>query len=76
MALSLGLTEWQFGAARDAPTGGTMLLIVVILLVAYILVPLIDLVLNERVRLPVKIAVYAISFVWIVYVLFTGKMVV
>jgi hypothetical protein len=50
-----------------------MLLIVVILLVAYVTVPLIDLVLNERVRIPVKIAVYAVTFVWVVWVLVAGR---
>lgn len=50
-----------------------MLLVVIILLVAYILVPLIDLTLNERVRFPVKIAVYVITLVYVLYVLFIGK---
>jgi hypothetical protein len=51
-----------------------MLQIVVILLVAYIVAPLIDLCFNERVRLPIKIAVYLITFAWIVYTLFAGRM--
>jgi len=51
-----------------------MLLIVVILLVAYILVPLIDLTLNERVRVPVKIGVYALAFVYVVWVLIKGAL--
>jgi hypothetical protein len=50
-----------------------MLQIIIILLVAYILTPLIDLCLNERVRIPVKIAVYLVTFVWIVYTLFVGR---
>jgi hypothetical protein len=50
-----------------------MLQIVVILLVAYILTPLIDLCLNERVRIPVKIAVYVVTFVWLIYTLFVGR---
>lgn len=50
-----------------------MLLIVIILLVAYILVPLIDLSLNERTRVPVKIAVYALTLVYVLYVLFIGR---
>jgi hypothetical protein len=50
-----------------------MLQIIVILLVAYILTPLVDLCLNERVRIPVKIAVYLVTFVWIVYTLFVGR---
>jgi hypothetical protein len=53
-----------------------MLAIVVILLVAYIAVPLIDLTLNERVRVPVKIAVYAITFIWVLYTLYVGRGVV
>jgi hypothetical protein len=50
-----------------------MLLIIVILLVAYILIPLIDLTLNERVRFPVKIAVFVLTLVYVLYVLFVGK---
>ena len=50
-----------------------MLLIVVILLVAYILVPLIDLTLNERVRFPIKVVVYVITFVYAIYVLYFSK---
>ena len=50
-----------------------MLQITVILLVAYVLVPLIDLCLNERVRIPVKIAVYLVALVWVVYTLFVGR---
>jgi len=52
-----------------------MLQIIVILLVYYILVPLIDLCLNERVRIPVKIAVYAVTFVWVLYTLFVRRVV-
>ena len=44
-----------------------MLLIIVILLVAYILVPLIDLSLNERVRLPVKIGVYLLALLYVIW---------
>ena len=50
-----------------------MLLIIVILLAAYILVPLVDLTLNERVRVPVKIAVYGLTLLYVLYVLFIGK---
>lgn len=50
-----------------------MLQIIVILLVAYILVPLVDLCLNERVRIPVKIAVFLVTFAWVIYALFVGK---
>ena len=53
-----------------------VLLIVVILLVAYILIPLVDLTLNERVRVPVKIAVYVLALAYVLYVLFVGKGVV
>jgi hypothetical protein len=45
--------------------------IIVILFVAYILTPLIDLILNERVRVPVKIGVYVIVTIWFIYVLIT-----
>ena len=45
-----------------------------ILLVAYILIPLIDLTLNERVRFPVKIAVYALTLVYCIYILFVGRL--
>jgi hypothetical protein len=51
-----------------------MFCIIVILLVHFILVPLIDLCLNERVRVPVKIAVYLVTFAWVIYTLFTGRM--
>lgn len=47
-----------------------MLQIIVILLVAYILIPLVDLCLNERVRIPVKIGVFAVTFVWVMYYTF------
>jgi hypothetical protein len=50
-----------------------MLQIIVILLVNFILIELIDLCLNERVRVPVKIAVYLITFVWVIYTLFVGR---
>jgi hypothetical protein len=50
-----------------------MLQIVVILLVNFILAPLIDLCLNERTRIPVKIGVYVITFVWVVWTLFVGR---
>ena len=50
-----------------------MLQIVVILLVAYIVTPLIDLCLNAQVRIPVKIGVYAITFAWVIYTLFVGR---
>jgi hypothetical protein len=50
-----------------------MLLIIVILLTAYIVVPLIDLTLNERVRVPVKVVVYAVTFCYVLYVLIVGR---
>jgi hypothetical protein len=50
-----------------------MLLIVDILLVSLIVIPLCDLVFNERVRVPVKIIVFALTFVWVLYWLITGK---
>lgn len=53
-----------------------MILIIVILLTAYIIVPLIDLMLNERVRIPVKIAVYVLTLVYVLFVLITGKLII
>jgi hypothetical protein len=50
-----------------------MLLVVDILLVSLILIPLCDLVFNERVRIPVKIVVLALTFVWVMYWLIAGK---
>jgi hypothetical protein len=50
-----------------------MLLIVVILLAAYILVPLADLSLNERVRVPVKIIVYVLVLVFVLWMLIAGR---
>jgi hypothetical protein len=49
-----------------------MLLLVDILLVSLIVVPLCDLVFNERVRIPIKIAVYVIALVWVLYWLSAG----
>lgn len=51
-----------------------MLEIIVILLVAYIFVPLVDLTLNERAQNPVKIVVYAVVLVLVLYWLIVGKM--
>jgi hypothetical protein len=52
-----------------------VLLIIVILLVAYIVTPLIDLTLNERVRFFVKIAVYLLTLLWVIYTLFVSKVI-
>jgi hypothetical protein len=53
-----------------------MLQIIVILLVAFIVTPLIDMITAERVRFGVKAAVYLIAFVWVVFTtFFTGKVV-
>lgn len=49
-----------------------MIQIIVILLVAYIVSPLLDLVLAERVRTMAKIIVYLVTFVWIIYTLWLG----
>lgn len=51
-----------------------MILIIIILLVAYIVTPLVDLTLNERVRVPVKIVVYIVALVYVLYVLIVGKL--
>jgi hypothetical protein len=79
MASFISSTEGPSGFADDCvrgptPGGTPMVLIVVILLVDLILIPLIDLVLSERVRLPVKIGVLAVTFIWVMYVLIKGKM--
>jgi hypothetical protein len=50
-----------------------MLPIIIILLVAYIAVPLVDLSLNERVRFPVKLVLYLLTLVWVIYVIFVAK---
>jgi hypothetical protein len=52
-----------------------MLQIVVILLVAYLLVPLVDLTLNERIRYGVKLVLYLLASLWIIWTLFVGKVV-
>jgi hypothetical protein len=52
-----------------------MLQIVVILLVAYLIVPLVDLTLNERIRYGVKLVVYLLATLWVIYTLFVGKLV-
>jgi hypothetical protein len=49
-----------------------MLLIVVILTVCYILIPLLDLILKEAILTYTKVAVYLVTFLWLVYVLFLG----
>jgi len=52
-----------------------VVLIVVILLVAYIITPLIDLSLNERVRIPIKIVVYLLTLAWVLYALIVGRVI-
>lgn len=51
-----------------------MLQIIVILLVAYVVVPLIDLSLNAHVALVVKLVVYVVTLLWVVWTCFVGKM--
>lgn len=46
-----------------------MIQIIVILAVAYIIVPLFDLTLAERVRYFAKLLLYALALVWIIYTL-------
>ena len=53
-----------------------MLLIVIILFVSYIVIPLVELILVERVRTAVQIGVYVLAFVYILYTLLVGKVVV
>lgn len=52
-----------------------MVQIIVILLVAYIVVPLIDMSLNERVRYAVKLVVYVLALLWVGWTLYGGRMV-
>lgn len=50
-----------------------MIEIIVILTVAYIIVPLFDLSLAERIRYAAKLAVYVVALLWIIYMLwFSG----
>ena len=49
-----------------------MLFVVIILLVAFILVPLIDLTLKENVLYIAKLLVYALALLFILYSLLTG----
>jgi hypothetical protein len=53
-----------------------MLLIIVILLTAYIVVPLVDLTANEHVRYALKIVVYVLTLAYVLYALVTGKLLV
>jgi hypothetical protein len=50
-----------------------MLLIIVILLTAFIVTPLIDLISAERIKFAIKTIVYAVVFLWELYVIFTAK---
>jgi hypothetical protein len=50
--------------------------IIVILLVAYIIVPLIDLSFNERVKYAVKLVVYIFTLLWVLYTLLVGRLLV
>ena len=47
--------------------------LIVILLVAYVLVPLIDLTLNERARYAVKVVVYILALLWVIFTVFFAK---
>jgi hypothetical protein len=50
-----------------------MLLIIVILLTAFIITPLIDLISAERVKFFLKATVYAVVFLWEFYVILVAK---
>lgn len=50
-----------------------MLLITIILFIAFIIVPLIDLVLKESALYFAKIIVYVLAFIYVGYLLITGK---
>jgi hypothetical protein len=53
-----------------------MLLVIIILLVAFIVTPLIDLITAERIRNLIKIVVYAIVAIWETYNIFVVHRVV
>jgi len=44
-----------------------MLPLIIILLVAFIVVPLIDLILNERIKFGAKLVVYSLAFVYVIW---------
>lgn len=50
-----------------------MLAIIVILLVAWIVVPLIDLTLNESARTMVKIIMYVLALLYVLYLIILAK---
>jgi hypothetical protein len=50
-----------------------MLLIIVILLVAFIVTPLIDLITADRIKFFLKAIVYAVVFLWEFYVILVAK---
>jgi hypothetical protein len=49
-----------------------MIQIIVILAVAYIISPLLDLILAERIRMFAKIVLYFITLAWLIYTLWFG----
>jgi hypothetical protein len=49
-----------------------MLLVVDILLVNFIVIPLCDLMFNEKVRVPIKIIILCLTFIWVMYWLIKG----
>ena len=54
-----------------------MLLIVIILFVAYIVIPLVDLaVKDERIKFAAKLVSYLATFLYVLYVLITTRLVV
>ncbi len=53
-----------------------MLLIIVILLAAYIVIPLVDLTANERIKYALKVAVYVLTLAYVLFVLITARLVV
>ena len=52
-----------------------MSLIIIILAVAYILIPLVDLTINERMRSAVKIVIYLLTLIVTAYLLIAGRVV-
>jgi hypothetical protein len=47
-----------------------MLEIIIILAIAFVVIPLIDLVLKERLLYAAKLVVYGAAFLWLLYTLF------
>ena len=51
-----------------------MVQIIVILLVSYIVVPLVDMALNEHLRYGVKLVAYILTLTWVIFTLVIGRL--